>query len=495
MSFARKIAHNTIAQFSGKVVSTILGLVTLGIMARYLGQIGFGQYTIIVAVLQFAGILADLGLSLVVVQMLSEDPDNEQSIVNNIFTFRGVTGCTLFGLTIILSFFLPYDPIVKTGIIVTTVSSLAGIFTQLFVGVFQSKLAMVKTAIAEVAGRVILLVGILAVIALDLGLLWIMGVISVASLLQMIMNLVFMRKWLHVRPSFDMQVWKRIWKKSWPIGLSIVFNLMYFKADTIILSLVKSEAETGIYGATYKVLEVMITLPFMFLGLMVPFFTRTWKERDTKAFFNLGQKSFDLLMFLAVPIVFGGFVLGNEVMATVAGPDFAVAGGVLQILVFAIAAIFLSNVFTHIIVAIDKQRRMMSWFLLTAVVALIGYLVFIPRYSYWGAAWMTVVAESIVLLTSCWVVYRETRFLPNLKNTLKSIVASIVMVVAIFLMEFLTSHVSLLVIFGALVYCVMLFLLGAVSKELIYDIIRVEKGSDDPSDSVSGGMTGGTNTL
>jgi O-antigen/teichoic acid export membrane protein len=63
MRLSTKIAYNTIAQIIGKALATILGLVAVVIMARYLGRQGFGAYTTIITFLSFFGILADLGLT------------------------------------------------------------------------------------------------------------------------------------------------------------------------------------------------------------------------------------------------------------------------------------------------------------------------------------------------------------------------------------------------------------------------------------------------
>ena len=45
MSLSAKINRNSIIQLSCKFISLILGLVTVAIMTRYLGQEGFGFYT------------------------------------------------------------------------------------------------------------------------------------------------------------------------------------------------------------------------------------------------------------------------------------------------------------------------------------------------------------------------------------------------------------------------------------------------------------------
>ena len=48
MHIATKVAYNTIVQVASKVVTTILGLLAVAIMTRYLGPSGFGEYTTIV---------------------------------------------------------------------------------------------------------------------------------------------------------------------------------------------------------------------------------------------------------------------------------------------------------------------------------------------------------------------------------------------------------------------------------------------------------------
>ncbi|MBU1895837.1 oligosaccharide flippase family protein, partial [Patescibacteria group bacterium] len=72
MSVTKKIAHNTMVQIVGKIFSTVLGLVALGMMTRYLGAEQFGWYITTIAFLQFVGILIDFGLIPVTAQMMSE---------------------------------------------------------------------------------------------------------------------------------------------------------------------------------------------------------------------------------------------------------------------------------------------------------------------------------------------------------------------------------------------------------------------------------------
>src|SRR5689334_15249734 len=88
MSRTAAIAKNTIVQTVGRTIGTVLGLLTLGVMTRYLGAAGYGAFTTVTSFLQFFGILVDFGLSLTTVAMLSEAGVDRDKVSSNIFTLR-----------------------------------------------------------------------------------------------------------------------------------------------------------------------------------------------------------------------------------------------------------------------------------------------------------------------------------------------------------------------------------------------------------------------
>ena len=98
MHLATKVFYNTVVQIISKIIATILGLVAIAVITRYLGKFGFGQYTTIITFLSFFGIIADLGLTLVTTQMISQSgvdenlrPGKTSKILNNLFSLRLVS--------------------------------------------------------------------------------------------------------------------------------------------------------------------------------------------------------------------------------------------------------------------------------------------------------------------------------------------------------------------------------------------------------------------
>jgi O-antigen/teichoic acid export membrane protein len=352
MSYTRKIAHNTIIQIIGKGISTIIGIVVIGMLTRYLGQGGYGQYTTIMAFLQFFGVLVDMGLYIILVKKISEPGADQDKLTSNIFTLRLISAIIFLGLAPVVVLFFPYPEIVKIGIAITAFSFLGITLNQALAGVFQKNLRMDKVMIAEVIGRVILVGGTYFAIKQDLGLLWVMGAVVAGSLLNFLITFLFSRQFVRIKLAFDFVVWKMIIKESWPIALSIAFNLVYFKADIIILSLFHKAEAVGIYGASYKVLEVLTTFPAMFAGLILPLLAAAWVAADKERFQRVLGKAFDAMVMIAIPLIVGTLFLAKPVMDLIA-PEFTDSARVLQLLIFATATIFIGNLFGNTVVAIN----------------------------------------------------------------------------------------------------------------------------------------------
>ena len=468
MNLSAKIAQNTLVQIISKVIATILGLFTLALMTRYLDKTGFGEYTTVITFLSFFAIIADLGLTLVTVQMISDPGLDENKILNNLFTLRLILALIFLGIGPLSVFLFPYNAAIKIGVMFASASFVFIALNQVLVGLFQKKLTMGKVAIAEVVGRVILLLGVILAIYTNSGLMAILGATVISSLANFLLQFIFAQKFVAIRLAKDWDIWKTALKKSWPLALTIAFNLIYLKTDTLILSLVKTQEEVGLYGSTYKIIDVLVTLPFMFAGVILPILTSNWIKKNYEYFRAVFQKAYDFMIILALPIIIGTQFLAKDIMTLVAGPKFSAAGPILRILIIAASLIFVSCLFSHIIIAIDKQRKIIGAYIFTSLTAVIGYLIFIPRYSYFGAAWMTIYSETAILIFVIYYVYKYTKMFPRQKVAGKALLASLLMGGLLYIIPgvFYQTIGGLVttVLFAVAAYFLLLFVLKGLTK-------------------------------
>jgi len=484
MSLAHQVAHNTLIQIIGKIISTILGLFALALITRYLGQVGFGEYTTINTFLTFFAVIADLGLTLVTVQMISGSPTNENKILNNLFSLRLVTVLLFIGLAPLIVIFLPYSRTIKTGVLITAVFFIFPALNQVLIGLFQKRLSMDRAALSEIASRVVLILGVLTVKKLNAGLTGVLIATVLSGGASFLSHYLFALRFAIIKLEFDFKYWKKIISKSWPLAVTIVLNLIYLRADTLVLSLVRSQAEVGLYGAAYKIIDVLTTLPFMFAGLILPILTAAWLEKKSGQFNIVLQKSFDFMLITAVPLVIGAQFLAKPVMIFIAGADFAAAGLILKMLIFAVAAIFLGTIFSHAVIAIDCQRKMIRFYAFTGLSALLGYFLIIPRFSYIGAASITIYSEVLIATFSAYCVFRTTLFRPRLKTLWRSLGAGLAMSLFIYFIpiHYQTSLSGLIVVIigASILYFAALFWLKGVSPEDLRSILKKSSSKNPP---------------
>lgn len=470
MSLVSSIARNAVQQIVGKIFVIVIGVVTVSLLTRYLGAEGFGDYTTTITFVQFFGTLADLGLYIIAMKKLSEARQDGSRVFQNILALRIVSAVVFVLLAPLTVLFFPYSATVKIGVFITTILTLTTQMNQLYVGLYQRSLAMERAVTSEVIGRVSFLALAFVLILLRAPLTVLLTSVVAGGVLQLLFNIIFAKKYIPWGLSWDPPVIREILRESWPVAVSIALNLIYFRADTIILSLFHSRATVGLYGAGYKILEVLITFPAMFAGLIMPVLAKAASQGDQERFRMAYQRSFDALATLALPIVAGVFVLAHPIIVLIAGEAFRESGTILRVLIFAVGSIFFGNLFGNAVVAIGQQRRMMPFYAGVAAFSLIGYFLFIPPFAMWGASAMTVAAEVAIMASSAFVVWRTMRHPLSLAQVGRAAIASIVMAAILYFFRSIPLFVSLLLGIG--VYLAVLAGMGGLRRDEVRALLN-----------------------
>ena len=234
----------------------------------------------------------------------------------------------------------------------------------------------------------------------------------------------------------------------------------------------KPEADVGIYGVAYKVLESLIFFPAIFAGIMMPFLSReaVFNKERFRAIF---QKSIKAISIFAFPVMAGGWVLSYSIAGLIGGEDFVIAGAPMQALFIATGIIFFGNILGRAIIALDLQKKAVFAYLFGVVFNVALNLIFIPKYTYMGAAWTTVATEFLVIAFLFYLVRKHAGISLGIFNMLKAAFAAAFMGgVLFFLASPLTAplgflKLTLLTFLGAAIYFGFLFVVKGVSKEEI----------------------------
>jgi len=479
MIIARKIAYNVAISSLSKVLSTALALVSIAFITRYLGKEGFGNYATVLAFLSFFAALADLGLYSISTREISKSGADGKKIMGNVFAMRLASSLLIVLAAPLIVLFFPYPPAVKAGIVVVALSFVFSSGYQVLNGIFQKNLAMDKVAVAELAGKIFQVAIVIGAVKFNLGFQWIVFALFFNMLISFLVVFLWSKKYLRFHIQFDFSYWKKFLRESAPIGVASVITFAYFKMDTIMLSVMKNSADVGIYNAASKVLENITFFPAMIIGLIFPLMAKNIFT-DKETFQQISNKTFKVFIILVVPLVIGVFFLSDGIIRVIGGGGFAEATVVLRILVFALALIFFGNFFNSVLIAGNRQKLLMLILGMAAVINISLNLIFIPQFSYLGAAYISVLTEFLVVTMGFYATVKKIGYFPKTEKITGILAAGGSM--ALFLFLFKQSNFIFLLLISSVIYFLLLWLLRVIKTEEIMSLIS-KKGIQEYGES------------
>lgn len=472
-NLTQKIAYNAFFSAGARIIDMALALIIIRITAGYLKESGFGDYTIVMTFVYIFSVIADMGLYSIVVREISRDGADEEKIINNALTMRFVLGFFILGSAYFVGLLFPYSLPVKNGIAVAALGFWLLSNIQVLTGLFQKHLAVDRLAISEMAGRVIQLFFVWYFASNNYGFLYIVSSVFLGSVINFFLVLFFASKYVKIGPKFDFSFWKDLLREAFPLAVSAILVLIYFKLDTIFLSVMKDSEAVGVYGLSYKIMENLIFFPAMIVGLTVPVMSK-YIFTDRERFKSVAQRTMNFIIIAVVPAIFGVVMTSDKIIELLSSPDgFKDSPAVLNILMVALGFIFFGALFSNIIIVANMQKKLARIYFAGTVFNVATNFIFIPKYSYFGAAATTVATELLVTVLMVAVIHRSLKYIPSFAVFYKAIAVSLVMAFVIYYFNYL--NVFYLVALGGLVYVPGIYLIGGISHEEIRKIFKKEE--------------------
>ncbi len=456
-----------------------ISLIVVGFLTRGLGPAGYGNYSLIFAYLFIFTTLADLGLYTILVREISKTGANEKNIVSSIFSLRLIVTIISLVIGIIIATLLPYPSEVKLGIIAASIFALFSSLYQVITAIFQKYLKLYYVSFADIIARSVQLLLVFLIVKKQPSLTNFIWAVVISEIVHFVLIFVFAQKLVKIRATYNPDYWIKTLKVSIPVAISLVFTLLYFKMDTVLLSLMKPARDVGIYSVAYKVLEVVIFLPAIYIGLLMSKLSRHASENISR-FTQTYQSGFDVLSIFALPTMAYIFLRADDIVKIMGGEKFNSAGSVLRILSIAVMLIFYGNLGGNSLIALDLQKKGMWIYFSGAVFNVVGNIIFIPRYSYFATAWTTVLTELLITVAIFWIIKKNAGPTLKLKIFWKTVIATVTTVAIVYPLKL--GFIPATIIY--LVYFPILFLIGGISWEDIREltILRTTRHSEIPLD-------------
>jgi O-antigen/teichoic acid export membrane protein len=388
------IAKNTTYQILARGVTSFIGFLITLIIARKFGVLGYGDFTKITSYVALFYLVIDFGLNAFFLQY-------ENAKFKNLFYLRMLISVGIFILLNVLALFLPYNAALGTGF---SAAERFGIFIFSF-GIFAQSIILSTSAIFQktvnyyfymvgtIIGSIVNLIVVLIFALLNFSIIYILFGFVFSSFVGALALLLFAKqKIFHF--SLDKEFTTKILQASWPIGLMLIFNLVYFRADIFLLSILKTTQEVGIYGLAYKFFDFLIALPLFLSNAVYPFLIKA--KTNNKLFFDLTSKYFFVFLTTSFIVIVPFWFISP--LFTLVKTDFG--GSILpfRILLLSLPFFFTTSFLQWVLITLGKQKYLMIVYLLSTFLNVALNVIFIPQFSYLACATITLISEGIVFV-------------------------------------------------------------------------------------------------
>ncbi len=448
-----------------EVISKVLGLIVLIMAARRLGVANYGIIAFAYTIAEFLNIFVVFGLNTLIVREVARDLSRTSGTMGNAIIVQSILALLGFLLLVILM------PIIEPTGAKHQVTYVAGLslliyaFIATFNAFFRAHQAMEYEALVRLSFSLLRTTLLVGVLLLGYGVLVFVTGDLVAYLGALVVSVSLLRRKI-ARPTFTFQpqIWFHMLRKALPFLLMVGMVSLYVGIDIAILSYLKGDEITGLYGAATKLFYLFAFLPASIAGAILPVMSKQWTNDDgNKAMLKMYRQTFRLMMVVALPLTLGMGMLSKPIINLLYGEQFLGAVPALQIIMIALALGFLNWASSTTLISMDKERSLLIIVTIGAIFNIVSNLIVIPILGHIGASITTVLSEGLILLVTLYVLRQTLGQLPSKLGLGKFILSGLAM--ALFLWLFRDLHVVFLILPAAVIYLGGLIILRAFSVD------------------------------
>ena len=400
----------------GFALITLLGLVSAPVLTRHLGVVDFGRFMAVVSLIALVGTVTEGGLNALGVRELAVlPPERREALMRNLLGIRLVLTVAGVALAVAFAAAAGYGAELVAG------TALAGLGLLTYVGQgtlglpLAARLRLGAVTAGEVLRQVIYVVAVVALVLAGAGLVPLLAAPIAGGLAGMALMLRLAGREAPWRPSFDFDAWRRIARETLPIAAAGAINSVYFRLVILLMSVVAAGVQTGYFALSFRIIEVLIAVPYLLIAGMLPLFARAARDDQERLAFAF-TRTFDVALIagigLAVVTALGAPLAIGVLTGSATGP----AIDVLRIQALTLIPIFISTAYGSVFIALRRHRDLIAVNLGALAVLVVAAAVLIPLGEAKGAAVATVIGD-FTLLAAYVIGLRRAR--PDLHPSLR----------------------------------------------------------------------------
>ena len=448
MQKVSSLRKNAFLNIVYKLSSILFPLITYPYVSRILLADNLGRVSFFTSLTNYMLMIGSLGISTYGIRIVAKTRNNKRE------------------LSVVVK------ELLIINLVVTFIASLFLIASIIFVEKFQKNLLLMFISLCQI-------------LIAPLGMEWLYGgleqyeYIAKRSITMKIISLIFIFLFVHEKEDYIIyaailmlgyignyicnfvyskkfidysikQKWKlkRHLKAVLILFASILAINIYTNVDTLMLGFIKGDRAFGLYDVACKGKLVLLSLINAISTVLFPRLSYYLAEKDIVSYNKVLKKSISVIMGIAIPLSIFFVIEAKDVVIFLGGNAYEDATLCMQILMPILIISGFSNITgNQILLPHGKDISYMRAVMTGAIVDIILNLFFMPRYSLYGAAFATLMAEIVQMLLQLWQARVYLKDNVDFVELLKIIFACIISTIVIYNLK-CTTKFSLIIGLG-----------------------------------------------
>jgi O-antigen/teichoic acid export membrane protein len=458
-----KVIRGAAVRSLGFAGGRLLTLLSAPLLLRHLGVIGFGGFAAVQSMIGIAALASEGGLTAVGVREYSvRDESGRATLMRAVLTLRLVLSLVGALGAVALAAAAGYSTALVVGAVLAGIGLVLQLLQQGLTIPLAAQLRFGAIAALDFLRQALTAAGVVGLVVVGASVTAFLAISIPVGIVVGIVTLIVLRGHLVLRGRADTRELASVAREAFAIVGATILASLFYRLSVVLTSLLSTEAETGYFAASQRVIEML--LPFISLVN-----SATFPVLSRAAHTALDRLSYGLQQVFNVNLIIGCWtglmlLLGAEpIIRFFGGSEFDDAIPALRILAVAISASFLAAGWGTALIAIRAQRAL---FWATAVGVAVGVtltVVLAPAEGARGAALAVAIGESVRALATGLALIRVR---PELRPRLTVLPKLLIALALAGLIALTGINAVLVCVLASGVYFGLLALTGALPPEV-----------------------------
>lgn len=453
--------------FLSRIVS---GSIVYIALARLMSLNDFGVLSFGTTLAGLLTVVAEFGFSLMAQRDIPQQKFNFNDYVFNTFLQKiGFAVISLAGGLIYLKLF--YTELNYIVGVIFVVNAIITSNNMYFFAVFRAKnIFKVETWVSSIY-MLIMLVLIALYVVYDLDVIFIAYGLLFARCLQLIILILIYLHKFNLNAKINTRIQKYLFRSSFSFGAHYIIGVFYFSIDNQLVAYYGGNEELAIYQSILRVVLLLLSVSALFESVFLPYLSSRFNE-DSHSFKFLAIIINKVVITIGLTLFMGFNLFSHEIITILYSEKYLEALTIVLPLSVVLLLRIITSVYSVLLTISDHQNIRVLIAVISLLVNLSLNFIFIPKYGYVGAAYVSVVTHIVSTFVYVLFLYKYLNsFLINTKMVLFGLAT-----VSLIIVKFIISQDNNILHSISIMIIWLILLLFLYSRKQIIEIVELVKG-------------------